>query len=226
MEDKNIVKERLRASYNAIAPKYNDWTERHHELRRSYLDRLFTHCTKLSDNDDQSKKQILELGCGSANPFLTTLLQRAPSVYIHANDLSEVQLDIARCNLAAFRSQVEFHLGDMMKLEFEPGSLTAVVALYSIIHLPQDEQKEMISRISDWLVPGGVFLATFTSEEAHSIVNENWIDEKGWIFWSSLGQDKLIRILTEDARLDIEHVALEGDEDERFLWIIAKKPNI
>ena len=40
METSNELKERVRASYNAIAPEYNDWTERDHKLRLKYLDEL------------------------------------------------------------------------------------------------------------------------------------------------------------------------------------------
>ncbi|KAJ4138457.1 hypothetical protein NW768_002291 [Fusarium equiseti] len=225
METPNEVKERIRASYNAIAPKYNDWTERHHELRLRYLDKLLDICPQLASGVGTSKESVLELGCGSGSPFLTTLLARAPLVQVYANELSDVQIDLARGHLADYGNRVKFCPGDMMRLEFPQGSLTAVVALYSIIHLPQDEQKEIIKRIGDWLAPGGIFLATFTAEEAPSIVDEKWHDDKGWMFWSSLGQEVLTKTLTEDAKLGIENVVLEGDEEEKFLWVIAKKPN-
>ena len=69
-----------------------------------------------------------------------------------------------------------------MRLGFPPASLTAVVALYSIIHLPQDEQKEMVKRIGNWLAPRGMFLATFNAEEASSVVDGKWHDGNGWTF--------------------------------------------
>ncbi|KAF4341180.1 sterol 24-C-methyltransferase [Fusarium beomiforme] len=222
MEIPSDIKNRLRASYNAIAPAYNTWTERHNSLRLNYLDKLLSHCPQLASSGS-SKKRVLELGCGSGSPFLSTLLARAPSVHIHANDLSDAQLDLARSNLAGYKDCVEFHAGDMMKLNFEPGSLTAVVALYSIIHLPQEEQKEMMRRIGTWLAPGGVFMSTFGIDEASVIVTEEWIQEKGWMFWSALGRDKTIKAL-DDAGLNVEHAVLEEDEDEKFLWTISKKP--
>ena len=40
METSNELEERVRASYNAIAPEYKDWTERDHKLRLKYLDEL------------------------------------------------------------------------------------------------------------------------------------------------------------------------------------------
>ncbi|KAF5025732.1 hypothetical protein F66182_2199 [Fusarium sp. NRRL 66182] len=216
-------KDRLRASYNAIAPKYNAWTERHNHLRQAYLDKLIAHCPELNSTQGEGKKRVLELGCGSGESFLSTLLSRAPSVHAYANDLSDVQIDLARCNLSSYKGRVEFYAGDMMQLDFEHGSLTAVVALYSIIHLPQHEQEEMIRRIGTWLAPGGVFLATFTMDETSSVIEEKWLDDKGWMFWSGLGKDKTVEVLTKTGGLEIETMALEGDAEEKFLWTIAKK---
>lgn len=188
-----------------------------------YLDKLINSCPELESTGNATKKQVLELGCGSGSPFMSTLLARAPSVHVHANDLSDVQLDLTRHNLAAYQDRVEFHPGDMMKLDFALGSLTAVVALYSIIHLPQEEQREMIQRIGKWLVPGGVFLSTFGTDEASVIIDEKWIDEKGWMFWSALGKEGVLKVLTQDAGLEVQQAVLEEDVDERFMWIISKK---
>ncbi|KAG4255710.1 hypothetical protein FPRO03_04658 [Fusarium proliferatum] len=223
MEPPADMKDRLRASYNAIAPAYNTWTVRHNELRIKYLDKLISSCPELVSTGETAKKQVLELGCGSGSPFISTLLARAPSVHVHVNDLSDVQLDLARQNLAKYQDRVEFHPGDMMKLDFAPGSLTAVIALYSIIHLPQEEQREMIQRIGSWLAPGGVFLSTFGTDEAPVIIDEKWIDEKGWMFWSALGKEAVIKTLTQEAGLEVQHAVLEQDADERFMWIISKK---
>ncbi|KAF4494975.1 methyltransferase [Fusarium agapanthi] len=225
MEPPVDIKDRLRASYNAIAPAYNTWTARHNELRMKYIDKLLNSCPELESTGDTAKKQVLELGCGSGSPFISTLLARAPYVHAHANDLSDVQLGLAGHNLAAYQDRVEFHPGDMMKLDFAPGSLTAVVALYSIIHLPQEEQREMIRRTGRWLAPGGVFLSTFGTDEASVIIDENWIDEKGWMFWSGLGKEGVIKALTQEAGLEVQHAVLEEDADDRFLWIISKKAN-
>ncbi|RBA14667.1 hypothetical protein FPRO05_13478 [Fusarium proliferatum] len=225
MEPPADMKDRLRASYNAIAPAYNTWTVRHNELRIKYLNKLVSSCPELVSTGETAKKQVLELGCGSGSPFISSLLARAPSVHVHVNDLSDVQLDLARQNLAKYRDRVEFRPGDMMKLDFAPGSLTAAVALYSIIHLPQEEQIEMIRRIVRWLVPGGVFLSTFGTDEASVIIDEKWIDEKGWMFWSALGKERVIKALTQEAGLEVQHAVLEEDADERFMWIIAKKGN-
>lgn len=222
MEAPADVKDRLRASYNAIAPQYNTWTERHHHIRHTYLEELLQHCPELVSADGQ-KRQILELGCGAGEPFLSSLLSRAPTVHAHANDLSDAQVDLARKNLAAYEGRVDFHPGDMMKLDFPPGSLTVVVALYSIIHLSQEEQKEIVRRVGEWLAPGGVFLSTFNEEEVSGIVSEKWIDEEGWMFWSGLGKDGTVKALEKIGGLKVEKMESTGDSEEKFLWAIARK---
>ncbi|EEU34689.1 uncharacterized protein NECHADRAFT_44642 [Fusarium vanettenii 77-13-4] len=222
MEAPNDVKDRLRASYNAMSSQYNTWTERHHYLRRKYLNELVAHCPELVSDSDGEKHEVLELGCGSGDPFLSTLLSQAPTVHAHANDLSDVQLDLARKNLAAYEGRATFYPGDMMKLEFAPESLTSVIALYSIIHLQQEEQKEIFRRIGNWLAPGGVFLSTFDRNKESGIIMDKWLDDKGWMFWSGLGKDETVAAL-QASGLNVEKAALEGDEEEKFLWVIAKK---
>lgn len=218
------VKERLRASYNAMAPEYNAWTARHHSLRLSYLDRLIQACPELTSADqDQS---FLELGCGSGQPFLETILARAPRLRVHANDLSEGQLDLARAGLAAYSDRVEYHPGDMTLLDFPEGSLMAVAALYSVIHLPREEQPVMLRRIASWLRPGGALLINFGGEETSGVVFENWLHDKGWMFWSGLGKQGTLDALEKEAGLSVETVELEGDSEEKFLWVIAKKPAV
>ncbi|CAH0022843.1 unnamed protein product [Clonostachys rhizophaga] len=215
------VKARLKASYDAMAPVYNSWTERHNHMRMTYLDELFGRIPKLGNAVDE-KSSVLELGCGSGAPFLTTLLERGgPGISVVANDMSDTQIGLARENLAAYGDRVQFEPGDMTKLTFAPKSLTAVVALYSLIHLPQGEQEEMLDKIAEWLEPGGILIANFSFDEMSSGVMESWLHEKGWMFWSGLGMEKTAAKLKQ-VGFTIEKSEVEGDTQEKHLWIVAK----
>lgn len=213
-------KDRLKASYDAMAPTYNDWTERHNHLRMGYLEDLYGLLPKLTAPDQPSN--ILELGCGAGKPFLEAVLTRGPRVTATANDLSDTQIDLARANLAAHGDRVRFVPGDMTELSFADGSLTAVVALYSIIHLARDEQAAMLPKIARWLEPGGCLLANFSLTDTEGSVAETWLHEKGWMFWSGLGVDGTIADLKK-AGLTVEKQVVEGDSEEKFLWIIARR---
>jgi SAM-dependent methyltransferase len=48
----------------------------------------------------------------------------------------------------------------MTSLDFLPESFDAVVSFYALIHVPVEEQKELVLRIGTWLRPGGVCLLT------------------------------------------------------------------
>lgn len=220
MEPPEDVKDRLRASYNVMADEYNTWTERHHSIRLAYLDELLARYPELTSAD--KKNVVLELGCGSGNPFLETLLSRAPAVHAHANDLSDTQIDLARDNLAAYKDRVEFHPGDMTKLDFAPSSLAAVVGLYTIIHLAPEEQVDMLQKTGTWIQPGGIFIGNFALDETKGVVFDTWLHEKGWMFWSGLGKEGTVEAL-KTAGLEVEKAQVEGDTEEKFLWIIARK---
>jgi ubiquinone/menaquinone biosynthesis C-methylase UbiE len=211
-------KDRLKASYDAMAPEYNAWTERHTYLRLKYRDELCARAPKLTE---QAEARVLELGCGAGN-FLEALFSKAgPNVTAAANDLSDTQLDMARRALEKYEGRISYQAGDMGALTFPDGSLTAVVALYSLIHLTSPEQADMLSKIARWLEPGGVLISTFAIEEGSDTM-DGWLHEKGWMYWSSLGADGTKKKLAE-VGLNIESAVIEGDDEEKFLWIIARK---
>jgi len=71
-------------------------------------------------------------------------------------DISGTQLEMARRNAPS----ATFIHADMTSLAFEPGSFDAVVAFYSLTHVPRDEHLPLLERIRTWLRPGGLFLAS------------------------------------------------------------------
>ncbi|KAI4870392.1 S-adenosyl-L-methionine-dependent methyltransferase [Hypoxylon rubiginosum] len=229
------VKERLKASYDIIAPKYSAWTLQHPAQRLEYLDKILA-LLPLSDPPSRPLR-ILELGCGPGLPVTRKLLSY-PTVRVTANDISTVQIELARANLLgaategnsgdAEREEEErltLVEGDMAKLAFPDGSFDAVVAFYSLIHLPRAEQTEMIGKIARWLKPGGYLLANFAEGEAEAVVMEKWLDEKGWAFWSGWGKEETLRIIGE-AGLQVVVGEVTGDVvDASFLWVIAKQKN-
>jgi SAM-dependent methyltransferase len=71
-------------------------------------------------------------------------------------DISDVQVTRARRLVPG----ATFLRADMATLRFPPGSFDAVVSFFALIHVPLEEQRAILQRISDWLRPGGLFLAT------------------------------------------------------------------
>ena len=97
--------------------------------------------------------RVLDLGCGNGIPAARELARRFEVTGV---DLSRVQIERARELVPGAR----FVCADMAALELAPASFDAVIAFFSLINLPLDEQPALIGRIAEWLVPGGSLLAT------------------------------------------------------------------
>ncbi|KAJ7242454.1 hypothetical protein C8J57DRAFT_1557711, partial [Mycena rebaudengoi] len=89
-------------------------------------------------------------------------------------------ISLLQTNLAAEISagKVEARLGDMIHLDFADGELDAVVGLYSIPHLPREEQAELLRRVGKWVKPSGRLLGTFTGKEIEGSVRMRWLGEE------------------------------------------------
>lgn len=75
---------------------------------------------------------VLDLGCGNGTPRTQALAARFRVIGV---DLSWIQLSLARAHVP----EAVFIQADMMHLNLQPNSLDAVVAFYSIIHVPRQK---------------------------------------------------------------------------------------
>lgn len=213
------IKERLKASYDAIADKYNEWTVPHSAVRLRYLDILLARLPA-----PPAAVTVLELGCGAGLPVTEKLLAR-PGVSVTANDLSSAQIALAR---AALRpdppSRLTLVEGDMLALDVAPGSLDAVVAMYSVIHLPRDEQVTMLAKIAGWLKPGGWMLVNFGTEASDGSEERQWLGEAaGWMYWSGWGAAGSLDKVREAGLEVVLEEKTEDPTDADFVWVLARK---
>jgi len=216
------LKLRLKDSYDIIAPTYNDWTIQQSGFRIEYLEKLLEKLLTLKPLSGQMSL-VLELGCGCGLPVTDRLLTTA-DVFVTANDLSTTQIKLAKESLAKHGTdRVTFVEGDMMGLEFSEGSFDAIVGMYSIIHLPRDEQTEMIRRIAKWLKPGGLMLVNFSAEDMPEAIMDNWLHDKGWMYWSGWGTEGTLARIKEAGLEIILQDEINDLVDAKFLWVLAKK---
>jgi SAM-dependent methyltransferase len=162
---------------------------------------------------------VLDLGCGAGIPMTAAL---AEGRTVTGVDLSASQLDMARRNVPG----ATFLQADMTTLAFETASFDAVVAFYSLTHVPRDEQAPLLERIRGWLRPGGLFLASMGADDEPGDVEPDWLGVD--MFFSHFGA-KANRRLVEGAGLVIERSELavepEDRHDARFLWVVARAPS-
>ncbi len=82
----------------------------------------------------------------------------------------------------------------MTAVRFPPGSFEAVVALYSIIHVPLREQRPLFRRVHSWLAPGGMFLAILGAGRWRG-AEKGWLGSNTAMFWDHADADSYERWL-------------------------------
>ncbi|KAF8904586.1 type 11 methyltransferase [Mucidula mucida] len=200
--------------YDQIAPQYLAWSSRRPTTTRAaYIEKLIRLLPKGA--------KVLELGCGAGVPSTQALVEAGLAVT--GVDISASQLTLAKEHVP----QATLVHGDMMSLSFEPESFDAVVAFYSIFHLPRDEQGAMLGKIKMWLKHGGWMLFNLNGhEDEGDTVFEDWMGVR--MFSSRLGVDGNRDILNkfgDGLKVVEDEVAVEkvGPFDEKFHWIMARK---
>jgi SAM-dependent methyltransferase len=207
MDPKRIVAD----GYDTIGERYLAWSAlRPSPARLRYLNLALELVPPGSD--------VLELGCGAGIPMTKAL---ADGRTVTAIDISAGQLEMARRNLP----NAAFIQADMTTLAIEPGSFDAILAFYSLTHVPRDEQAKLIERIGGWLRPGGLFLASMGADDEPGDVEADWLGVD--MYFSHFGA-KANRRLVERAGLVVERseIAVEPEDrhDARFLWVVARAP--
>jgi cyclopropane fatty-acyl-phospholipid synthase-like methyltransferase len=129
---------------------------------------------------------VLDVGCGAGVPVARELASR---FMVTGVDISAHMVDRARVNVPEAR----FIHGDIMSVRFPPSHFDAVVAFYSVFHLPREEHGELFRRIHRWLKPEGYLMATV------SVCSESAYTEDGFfgvtMYWSNYSQEEYKGIL-------------------------------
>jgi cyclopropane fatty-acyl-phospholipid synthase-like methyltransferase len=209
-------------------------SEAHHRTVESGYDRMAEQYLATKDHEDPlalaaledlaailpGKAAVLDLGCGAGVPATRWLSDKGFAVT--GVDVSARQLDLAR----NYVPEATFIKADMTEVTFAPGSLDAVVAFHSIIHVPRTEHPALLERVHRWLRPEGAFLATMTLTDYEGR-DDDW---EGWgapMLWSHYDGDTNVAMLRE-AGFRIHYAEPRtgggtGEESETWLWVLARK---
>jgi SAM-dependent methyltransferase len=132
--------------------------------------------------------RVLDIGCGAGVPADRFLVDAG--LEVTGIDISPVQIERAR----ALVSEATFVCCDIVDVALEPQSLDAVVSLYALIHLPLEDQRELLPRILATLRPGGLFLAV--------VGHGRWTGVEDYLgapmFWDHADADTYLRWLHDD----------------------------
>ena len=207
MDPKRIVA----SGYDAMAERYLAWSDlRPSAARLRYL--------ALADALIPAGADVLDLGCGAGIPMTATL---AAGRNVTGVDISAAQVALARANVPS----ASFLEADLTTLDFPPGSFDAVVAFYSLTHVPRAEHAALFGRIRSWLRPGGVFVASLGVEDSPDEIEADWLGVD--MFFSHFSA-RVNRRLVAEAGFEIERADVvaepEDRHDARFLWVVARAP--
>lgn len=162
---------------------------------------------------------MLDLGCGSGGLLTRRLAQR---FRVTGVELSPRMAELARQNVP----DATFIQGDMAAVAFAPESFDGVGAFYSLTHLPVAELPALLRKVTIWLKPGGLFVASLGSGDDPGSVESDWLAGAPMYFAGYPAEKN--KELVESAGLHIQSARLETTEEENepvtFLWVMARKP--
>ncbi len=202
--------ELVAAGYDRLAATYDDWARQiAPDPRAGLLDRL--------DRELPPGARVLELGPGTGVPVAARFAARYDYLGV---DASAGMVSEARRNVPA----AEFRVADMRTLDFPAGSLAAVVAFYSIIHVPRDDHPELLTSIRRWLAQGGLFAGSLHARDEPAWTEDDWLGA-GPMYWS--GFDAAVnRRMIEAAGFDLLEADVrtmqEPEGEVRFLFVLAR----
>lgn len=205
MDPRRIVRE----GYDEIASRFADWNERVVSAER---DRLIDWLLERLPEG----ARVLDLGCGNGWPVTERLATRFDVTGV---DISGEQIARARERVPTAR----FMQADMTGLDLPDNHFDAVVAAFSIIHLPRDEHAALFASVARWLRSGGCFIFSTGVPPIEAGYEDDWLGAP--MFWSHHDLAETRRLI-ECAGFDVVDQRHElVDEDGTavpFVWLVCR----
>lgn len=156
MADANDVRasrrDLVRRGYDLISRAYRDDAGRSNPETEETTERYAKWIDELAELL-APRARVLDLGCGAGVPATRLLTEKTFDVL--GIDISAVQIERAR----RLVPRATFELADMATWDHAQGTFDAVVSFYALIHLPMEDQRNLLPKIRRWLRPGGYLLA-------------------------------------------------------------------
>ena len=157
--------------------------------------------------------RVLDLGCGNGIPSSRWLADHGFAVT--GVDFSEVQVGRARRLVPS----ATFLCADMISVDIPPASFDAVVAFYSLIHVPVEEHPPFLIRVASWLRTDGYFLA-IVGHTAGTGTEDDWFGAP--MYWSHADRDTYLSWF-EGAGLAVLWDRFIPEDDGGHTLILARR---
>ena len=157
--------------------------------------------------------RILDIGCGAGVPADRLLVDAGFEVT--GIDISQVQIDRARVLVP----HASFICGDIVDFVLEPERFDAIISLYALIHIPLQDQRDLLPRVFQALHADGLFLAI--------VGHEAWTGVEDYLgapmFWDHADVDTYLSWLRNDGFELLWHRYIpEGDAGHTL--VLARRP--
>lgn len=206
------VAAKVRDGYDSIAEQFMELVTRPRpsDPRFAWINDLLERLGAGSD--------VLDLGCGPGVPTAAAFIGEGHNVT--GIDISPRQVELARANVPRGR----FIAGDILETEFEPRSFDAIVALFSLTHIPRDRWEALFADFVDWLHPHGWLLATFGMSDSGGWDEENFLGF-GQTNWTNGFSPETSQRLLRKVGFHIDRAETIEDElpsgREKWLWVLG-----
>lgn len=195
------------AGYDAIGEEYT--SKRHKNLPEMKF--LPEFCEYISPNG-----KLLDLGCGAGVPFTKYISERYDTTGV---DISPKQIELAKKNV----SNATFLCKDMTNLDFPDNSFEGILAYYSIIHVPRDEQFGLFTAMFRILKPKGVALLSLHSSNDPESIFDDFFNTK--MYWSGFDTITNIELLKKVGFTILWNKLVEDSLGEsKHLFVFIQKP--
>lgn len=191
--------------YNTIAKQWQDIRTKH-DINQCIVDVIpFI----------KSQGHVLDVGCGTGYPIASYLIKQGFTL---------TGIDVAE-EMLAFAKQLNLpnatFLHEDIQTWMSPGTYDAIIAFDSLFHLPMASQVPVLTKLCQWLNPGGILLFTHGKK-----MGEITGDMFGTTFsYASLDQVDYQHLLTSQglSLLRVEAPYQHPSTGSRDLLIVAKK---
>jgi len=159
--------------------------------------------------------QVLDWGSGPGVPYDLYLSQN--NISITGIDISQKHINIAKKNVP----DAKYYLGDFCDFDYGDKQYDGIISLYSIIHVPRDDQANLFKKAHGLLKTRGIALFTIGVNDK-SKTRDDFCDGK--MAWSHYKYNITLEMI-ENAGFKIIKTDNEfgHESDENHLWVLAEK---